>query len=108
MTDPGTGRGFDPATVRDQLSGCVLCGDPIVTVGLYVPHEREHDDLMRSAVTSLRVVTSLHVVATVPGRASALAYGLCENHQPRKKTVRRLAAQVEAAIRAAAARVTIQ
>jgi hypothetical protein len=53
-----------------QPSGCYLCGQPVVIVGVFVPD----DDEKRNAVLALRTAP------LDPDRAVGLAYGVCEEH----------------------------
>jgi hypothetical protein len=89
----GPHQPFDPAITRAQLAGCLLCCDPYITVvGVFVPDTAE----MLAVVLRLRQ----HPIRGT----SALAYGLCRRCMRYVDVTDR----VEAAIVAAASRVTIQ
>jgi hypothetical protein len=90
----GSSVPFDPAEVAVDLAGCMLCGGPIAVVGVFHPQTAE----MQTAVLRLRT----HVIA--PGLTPALAYGLCRHDAEDPEAPDR----VEAAILAAAQRVTAQ
>ena len=85
---------FDPAKLGSSLGGCLLCGAPVVVVGVFVPHTSE----MRAAVLCLRE----HRL--IPGVVPTIAYGLCRHHALDE----RAPVRVETAILTAAARVVFQ
>jgi hypothetical protein len=91
--DDGSRVPFDPQTA--DLAGCLLCSRRrIAMIGVFVPAT----DQMRSVVLRLR---------QHPSRASStacLAYGLCRDCAGRASVLD----EVEAAIEAAAERVTLQ
>ena len=51
-------------------TGCYLCGEPMIIVGVFVPDDEEK----RVAVLALRTAP-LH-----PERTVGVAYGVCEEH----------------------------
>lgn len=89
----GTRERFDPRRV--PFDGCLLCGRPVVMVGVFVPA----DDAMHNAVMTLR----RHPVR--PMSAPGLAYGLCREHAADPEESIGL---VEARLEQLAARVVVQ
>jgi hypothetical protein len=86
---------FDPLTTGAHLAGCILCGRRrIATVGIFVPAT----DAMRAVVLSLR----RHAVPECS--TGCVAYGLCTRCLKHADATDR----VEAALAAAAQKVTVQ
>lgn len=92
-TAAGRREPFDPSRLGAHLDGCLLCGRRVRMVGIFLPSSEP----MRSAVLQLRE----HPLDgdMVPG----LAYGLCRRHAADLNID-----HVEAAIRGAARKVTVQ
>ena len=92
---------FTPTRARQRLAGCLLCGSPIVCVGVFEPY----DDTTRNAVLRLRQKPLR------PSSSPALFYGLCAEHAAELTTGDsergRLAARVVDIIVALAARVRL-
>ncbi len=92
-TDDGRRESFDPRLTSERIAGCLLCGRPVVMVGVLRPI----DDVMRQAVITLRQ----HPMRD--GSDVGISYGLCAKHSVAPDTER-----VERVILAAAARVVVQ
>lgn len=86
---------FDPDMVGRELAGCLLCGRPVVLIGIFTPNNDEG----RAAVLRLRT----HPLR--PRSDAGLAYGLCRGHA---RDTDRAATQVEDAIVAMTQRVVLQ
>jgi hypothetical protein len=94
-TADGSRVPFDPTATGAHLAGCLLCGRRVKAVGLFIPLT----DAMHAVVLRLRQ----HPVPA-SSRASGIAYGLCSRCVKRADATDR----VEAALVAAAAKVTVQ
>lgn len=100
--DDGEREAFTPERARQQIAGCLLCGQRIICVGVFEPF----DEMTRNAVLLLRQHPAR------PYSTPGLLYGLCAEHANEvisgdRARAERLAARVEDVLLSLAARVRL-